>query len=227
MVESQRRLLDHLGVKRLRAVVGASMGGMQALQWAVSHPLRMRRVVAMTPMARATRWSQLVNEMGRRTLFADAACTIPRPRDEAMHLWTPLTQLVMPRTPAALEEFATQDALVHWLKMRSEELFEHGPDAFDWCHQSWAYDAHDVGGTEGFGGDTQRALKSVRADVLVVAPAQDLYNPEFAAREASSWIPGARFVELPGDEGHRCTSGAPSAATTALRGIVDSFVNAR
>jgi homoserine O-acetyltransferase len=34
MVESQRRLLDHLGVGRLKAVVGASMGGMQALQWA-------------------------------------------------------------------------------------------------------------------------------------------------------------------------------------------------
>ena len=41
MVESQKRLVDHLGIERLFAVVGASMGGMQALQWGVSHPRRM------------------------------------------------------------------------------------------------------------------------------------------------------------------------------------------
>ena len=39
MVQSQHRLLtEELGVKSLLAVVGASMGGMQALQWGVSHP---------------------------------------------------------------------------------------------------------------------------------------------------------------------------------------------
>src|SRR6185295_5711423 len=54
MVEAQRRLLvEHLGIERVHAVVGASMGGMQALQWAVSHPGVMARVVAMTPMGKA------------------------------------------------------------------------------------------------------------------------------------------------------------------------------
>ncbi len=80
MVESQRRALDALGVGRLAAVVGASIGGMQALQWAVSHPARMDRVVAMTPMVRTSRWSQLVNEMSRRALFPDAGCCVPRSR---------------------------------------------------------------------------------------------------------------------------------------------------
>jgi len=86
MVESQRRLLDGLGIGRLAAVGGASMGGMQALQWAVSQPQRMDKVVAMTPMARTARWSQLVNEMSRRALFADAACRVPRERADAMRL---------------------------------------------------------------------------------------------------------------------------------------------
>ena len=53
MVNAQHQLLTRqLGIVRLHAVVGASMGGMQALQWAVSHPGLMRAVVAMTPMAR-------------------------------------------------------------------------------------------------------------------------------------------------------------------------------
>ena len=62
MVASQAMALDALGVGALHAVVGASMGGMQALQWAVSHPARVGRMVAMTPMARTTPWAAAVNE---------------------------------------------------------------------------------------------------------------------------------------------------------------------
>ena len=49
MVSAQHRLLvEHLGLRQVHAVAGASMGGMQALQWAVSHPDFMARIVAMT-----------------------------------------------------------------------------------------------------------------------------------------------------------------------------------
>lgn len=224
MVASQRRLLDQLGIGRLHAVVGASMGGMQALQWAVSEPRHMDRVVAMTPMARTARWSQLVNEMARRALFVDAACRTPRPRDEAMRLWVPLSQLLMPRTPEALQEFTSAPALLHWLDTAAVDLAEHGPDPFDWACQSRAYDDHDVGTTPGFGGDTGAALAAVRAAVLVAAPASDLYNPPFAAREAAAAIVGARYVELPGVDGHRSASGVSPASTATLREAIAGFL---
>lgn len=47
MVRAQSLLLEHLGVERLRAVVGGSIGGMQALQWAVDFPERVERCVAV------------------------------------------------------------------------------------------------------------------------------------------------------------------------------------
>ncbi|MEO8079615.1 MAG: alpha/beta fold hydrolase [Caldimonas sp.] len=224
MVESQRQLVDRLGIGRIAAVVGASMGGMQALQWAVSHPERMHRVVAMTPMARTSRWSQLVNELARRALFVDAACRLPRPRDEAMRLWAPLTQLVIAQTPEALEAFATLDELPSWIDGKSRALADDGPDAFDWCRQSWAYDSHDVGTTTGFGGDTLAALASIRVPTLVLAPALDLYNPAFSARAASDAIAAARFVELPGCDGHRSASGTGAESTAALRRAVADFL---
>ena len=225
MVESQRRLLDALGVQRLVAVVGASMGGMQALQWAVSHPARMRSTVAMTPMARSTRWSQLVNELSRRALFSDAGCKIPRSRADAMRLWAPLTQLVMPRTPTALEGFSSQAALAGWLQARAGELEQHGPDPFDWCSQTLAYDAHDVGNTPGFDGDTAGALRSIRARTLVIAAGEDLYNPPFAARDLRMHIPQCTYVELEGHEGHASASGPPSACTPALSRAIAEFLD--
>ncbi len=224
MVESQRMVLDALGVDRLAAVVGASMGGMQALQWAVSHPQRMRRVVAMTPMARTERWSQLVNEMSRRALFIDPQCRLPRKRVDAMRLWAPLTQLLMPRTPEALQAFATPGELAGWLDAEADRLADEGPDPWDWRCQTLAYDAHDVGATPGWNGDVSAALGSIRAEVLVLAPALDLYNPAFAARAAAASIPGARYEELPESDGHRSASGIGAASTAALRTAIGAFL---
>ena len=223
MVESQRRLLDHLGVESLVAVVGASMGGMQAIQWAVSYPLYMRALVAMVPMARTASWCRLVNEMSRRALFTDTEFRRPRPRDEAMALWVPLTQGVMARTPLAIEHIEGADVPA-WLAQRERFLTQYGPDPFDWCYQTWAYDDHDVGGTPGCEGDTRLALTRVRAATLVVAPELDLYNPPHAAKEMADEIPRAQFVELSGNEGHACAAGHPCQATTQLRHAVGDFL---
>jgi len=62
MVQSQKALLDHLGIPHVVAVAGASMGGMQVLQWGVSHPQFMDALVALTPMARTAPWAIAVNE---------------------------------------------------------------------------------------------------------------------------------------------------------------------
>lgn len=53
MVRAQARLLDHLGIARLRAVIGGSIGGMQALQWATDFPVRVDACIAIgaTPLS--------------------------------------------------------------------------------------------------------------------------------------------------------------------------------
>jgi len=226
MVESQRRLLEQLGVERLFAVVGASMGGMQALQWAVSHPKCPERVVAMTPMARTSRWAQLMNELSRRALFVDPACAEPRLRDEAMRLWVPLTQLAMVQTPDMVEAFADASALRRWLDDTEARLLEHGPDPFDWRCQTQAYDAHDVGGTPGCDGDTVAALTRIEARLLVLAPELDLYNPVFAARDVVSHVRSARMIVLPGVAGHQSASGVAAESTQVLRSAVAEFLAA-
>jgi homoserine O-acetyltransferase len=224
MVESQRRLLDQLAIGTLHAVVGASMGGMQALQWGVSHPQRMRHIVAMTAMARAARWSQLMNELARRALFEDEQLTRPRERRAAMRLWAPLTQLAIPSTPEASERFADRAALLDEIATLEERLLSHGPDAWDWACQSRAYDAHDVGTTRGFDGKTDAALASVTARTLLLAPPLDLYNPAGASHEVARIIPGATFVEIPSDRGHRAATDARAGDAAFLNRVIGEFL---
>src|SRR5439155_24455793 len=67
----QTMLVDHLGIERLLAVAGGSMGGMQALEWAVSYP---DRVIAAIPIATTARHSPqqiAFNEVGRQAIMAD------------------------------------------------------------------------------------------------------------------------------------------------------------
>lgn len=71
MVAAQARLLDHLGVERLAAVVGGSMGGMQALSWAVQYPQRVGKVVAIATAARHSAQNIAFHEVGRQAIMAD------------------------------------------------------------------------------------------------------------------------------------------------------------
>jgi homoserine O-acetyltransferase/O-succinyltransferase len=71
MVRLQSMLVDSFGIKRLLSVTGGSMGGMQALEWAVAYP---DRVVSAIPIASTTRHSAqqiAFNEVGRQAIMAD------------------------------------------------------------------------------------------------------------------------------------------------------------
>lgn len=73
MVRAQKRLIDHLGIARLFAVIGGSMGGMQALAWAAMYP---EQVFAAVPIAAAAYHSAqniAFHEIGRQAIAADPA----------------------------------------------------------------------------------------------------------------------------------------------------------
>ena len=71
MVEVQRRLVDHLGIARLRAVVGGSLGGHQALTWAVRHPDRVQGCIAVATSPRLTSQALAFDVVGRNAILND------------------------------------------------------------------------------------------------------------------------------------------------------------
>ena len=71
MVEAQRRLIAHLGVKQLAMVAGGSIGGQQALEWAVAYPELVRKVIVVAATAALTAQAIAFSEVERQAILAD------------------------------------------------------------------------------------------------------------------------------------------------------------
>lgn len=69
-VRTQALLLDHLGIEKLRAVIGGSIGGMQTIQWAIDFPDRVQRCVAIGA-APLTAMGLALNHLQRQAIFSD------------------------------------------------------------------------------------------------------------------------------------------------------------
>lgn len=73
MVKAQTLLIDSFGIDRLHAVIGGSMGGMQALQWVIDFPDRVGRYIALACGARHTAQAIAFNDTGRQAIISDPA----------------------------------------------------------------------------------------------------------------------------------------------------------
>jgi homoserine O-acetyltransferase len=226
MIRAQYRLLaEILEVNGAHAIVGASMGGMQALQWAVSYPGFARRIVAMTPMAKTHPWAALVVETARRCLTADPEWSEAGFRSRPNRGWTAYTALMtalLARTPAAVQAFAPDMASAQrWLSTLTGQNESGGFDAHDYLYQSWAYEAHDVDSTPGVTGD---ALAVIQVPVLIAAPPLDLFNPVESAHLAAQKISDARLVEIPSVQGHQAATAARDEDNLFLNRTIGAFL---
>jgi len=70
-VDAQVRLIDRLGIGQLAAVLGGSLGGMQALSWALRHPGRLRQCIAVATAPNLSAQNIAFNEVARRAIVTD------------------------------------------------------------------------------------------------------------------------------------------------------------
>lgn len=71
MVRAQKQLIDHLGIKKLLALIGGSVGGMQVLQWCVAYPDMVRSAIPLATTGRHSPQAIAFNEVARQAIMAD------------------------------------------------------------------------------------------------------------------------------------------------------------
>ncbi|MDQ3250103.1 MAG: homoserine O-acetyltransferase [Chloroflexota bacterium] len=72
-VQTQTKLLDHLGIDKLLCAAGGSMGGLQVLEWAAHHPARIRAAIPIATTAAHSPMLIAFSEVGRQAIYADPA----------------------------------------------------------------------------------------------------------------------------------------------------------
>jgi homoserine O-acetyltransferase len=70
-VDAQARLLDSMGITQLAAVIGGSLGGMQALDWSLRYPARLRQCIAIATAPNLSAQNIAFNEVARRAIVTD------------------------------------------------------------------------------------------------------------------------------------------------------------
>lgn len=175
MVESQRRLLrEVLGVQKLHAVMGISMGGMQSYEWAVSHPDEVGRMIPIVGTPQLTSqdlllWNAELHILEGSSAYANGEYqTRPKiPALQEVH-WLMLT------TPAHRNGETSRAQYATWASSHANDTFF---DWNDWHRQLEAMIAHDVARLDN--GDLAVAAKRVKAKALIVVANQDhMVNPE-------------------------------------------------
>jgi homoserine O-acetyltransferase len=233
MVESQYRLMkEKFGIEHVVAVVGPSMGGMQVLQWGVSHPDYMDALVAMVPLTKTPAWTVAVLEASRKAIMTDPAWkdgNYEAPPEKGVRLWRDILSLLAARTPDLYSaQFKNGMDALPWMAQQETAALK-AFDANDWIYQTWAYERHDVGATPGFHGDTAKALASIKARTLILTGTKDLLNPEFEPQQAGKNIPDVKLITIsPGTvTGHAAAGGAIPADVEFLNRETGAFLDAK
>jgi homoserine O-acetyltransferase len=199
MVSAERQLVvETLRLRRLRAVMGFSMGGAQAFQWAVSYPDFADKVVSIVGSPQLTTYDLLLWRAALLALESDPSWKEGRYTSQPpLHLMN-MVQMLALQTPQYL---VTHNPRGEYQKFESELV--QGPDdldANDTLRQIQALLSADVAAP--FGGSLPAAAANVRSKTLVIVNKQDhLMNPDPAA-DFARMVHG-ELIELDSDCGHR------------------------
>jgi homoserine O-acetyltransferase len=215
MVTSQYRLLtEKLGIRHVHAVVGFSMGGMQALEWAVRYPTFLDRAV---PIAGAPRLGAFDHLMWTATLQEiENGHRAGIPPDS---IWAQLARLeaLLVQTPAAVNRLSWDSVVTAAAAQAS--IYRKAWPLEDFAAQLKAIRQHDI--SRPFGNDMSRAAKAVRARVFIVHSPDDHMVTSGPAVEFAKMI-GARTLLIPSECGHIAIFCQQDTLATAVRAFLES-----
>jgi homoserine O-acetyltransferase len=226
MVETQRRLIEYLGVKQLHMVAGGSIGGQQALEWAVAYPELVENVIVVAATAALTAQAIAFSEVERQAILADpswkggnylpgqgpqAGLAIARmlamityQSEEGMELRfarQPARKQNVP-TPSGFADLSERFDVESYLYYQGESLVKRF-DANSYLYISRAMDMYDI--SEGYS-SIEDALSRLRSKALFIGIRSDFLFPAARVRWLADQVRAAGgdaiYAELDSPHGH-------------------------
>ena len=228
-VNAQARLLDALGIAQLAAVMGGSLGGMQALSWTLQHPERVRHAVVVASAPNLTAENIAFNEVARRAIVTDpdfhgghfyAHGVVPKRGLRIARMVGHITYLsddvMNEKSGRELREavagsvtgyrYSTQDVefqIESYLRYQGDKFSEYF-DANTYLLITRALDYFDP--ARAHGGDLARALSAARCRFLVVSFTTDWrFSPARSREIVQALVKNQRavsYAEIDAPHGH-------------------------
>jgi homoserine O-acetyltransferase len=240
MVRLQKRLVNHLGIERLLAVAGGSMGGMQVLEWAVAYPDAVACAIPIATTSRHSAQQIAFNEVGRQAIMADPDWCEgnyydKKPPARGLSVARMVGHITYMsddsmrekfgrrfRTQEPLPDFSSVFEVESYLRYRGSQFVDRF-DANSYLYITKAMDLFDV--TNGHA-SLAGALERTKSRFLVISFTSDWLYPTYQSLEIVSALRGRNrdvaFCELQSNYGHDAFLVDVVEQTELIRGFLSS-----
>lgn len=207
LAAAHRLLADYLGIKKIALAIGGSLGGQQALEWAILDPDRIDRLVLLATNAAHSPWGIAFNESQRLAISADRTFYANHPSGGAKGLKAARSIALLsyrgyPTYAATQSEPSNEKndgfRASSYQNYQGEKLVKRF-NAYSYWFLSKAMDSHNIGRGRA---DIPNVLRQIKAQTLVVGISSDLLFPTGEQKFLAAHIPGAAYAEIDSFYGH-------------------------
>lgn len=207
IVAAHRLLADQLNIDQISVLIGGSMGGQQALEWAVSEPERIKNLVVLATNAVHSSWGIAFNESQRLAISTDRTFYANHPKGGSKGLKAARSIALLSyrnyttygATQIESDSTKTDDYKASsYQNYQGEKLIKRF-DAYSYWFLTKCMDSHHLGRGRG---SIEAALRSISAKTLVIGISSDLLFPPEEQKYLATHIRGAAYAEIDSFYGH-------------------------
>ena len=196
-----------LGIEKIQLLIGASLGGQQAMEWSIEQPEKIQKLVLIATNARHSAFGIAFNETQRQAIFTDPTfgngskdgglTGLKTARAIAMLSYRSYEGYL--KTQTSLNNHLTEDfPAASYQRYQGQKLADRF-NAYSYVLLSKAMDAHNVGRKRA---SIEIALQFIKAKTLVIGIDSDLLFPGSEQAFLAEWIPNAHLARIDSDFGH-------------------------
>lgn len=228
MVAAHERLRIYLGINRIALLIGASMGGQQALEWSIQNPLLVKKLVLIATNARHSPWGIAFNEAQRMAISADSS--FGKDQEDAGIAGMKAARAIALLSYRSYDSYLLRQedpdvSKIDSFKVSSYQQHQGNKladrfNAYSYWTLSKAMDSHNIARNRA---SVELVLSTIQAQTLVIGIKSDLLFPIEEQQTLALFIPSAGYTVIPSLFGHD----GFLIETQAIRRAIQVFIHSK